>query len=135
MRTAPREVRRKAVAEYRTGRYTQKALADAYGVHARTIANWIRIAEREHRYTSLPRGHRPASFTEEDKRLLAGVIAEHPDFTLRQLREMMDKKCSLQTIRNTLVRLGVKKRYALVNRREEPGHENAGGGKDDEIYL
>jgi transposase len=85
---------------------TQKELADVYGVHEKTIANWVRIAEREQRFTPLPRGHYPEAFTEEDKKALIVILTAQTDLTLEQLRDKMEKNCSLQTIHNTLIRLG-----------------------------
>jgi hypothetical protein len=46
MGTAGQELRQKAVAAFRTGRYTQKEPADVYGVHEKTIEKmWSKVKQ------------------------------------------------------------------------------------------
>ena len=42
MAIASKELRTKAVEAYKTGKFTQQQLADAYGVHYKTIQNWLK---------------------------------------------------------------------------------------------
>jgi transposase len=94
------------LAAYKTGRHTQSHLADIFGVTRKTINNWVRIERTESRGTPLPKGHRRQSFSEQDKQRLALLVTERPDLTLKQLRELMGKDCTLPTVHNTLQRLG-----------------------------
>ena len=118
MGIATQEIRKKAIAAYKTGRYSQRHLADVYGVHIKTIANWIRIERTEQRLSPLPRGHNPEAFNTEDKQSLVQLVRENPHLTLAQIRECLNKSCSLQTIHNTLARLGIRMRkYEPARRR------------------
>jgi transposase len=107
MRILPKEFRQRAIKAYKTGRYTQAHLAEVYGVTRKTINNWLKIERTEQRYESLPRGHRRESFTEEEKKRLILLVEERPDLTLEQLRAMVGKDCTIQTVHNTLRRLGI----------------------------
>lgn len=42
MTIASKELRIKAVEAYKTGKFTQQQLADAYCVHYKTIQNWLK---------------------------------------------------------------------------------------------
>lgn len=62
---------------------------------------------------SLPRGHRAEAFTGAEKARLILIVKANPDLTLEQIREKTGKDCAIQTIHNTLKRLGfiLKKHY------------------------
>jgi len=107
MRIVPKELRQRAIKAYKTGRYTQAHLAEVYGVTRKTINNWLKIERTEHRSEALPRGHRRECFTEEEKKHLLLLVKNRPDLTLKQLRVMTGKNCTIQTIHNTLHRLGL----------------------------
>ncbi|MDR2055629.1 MAG: helix-turn-helix domain-containing protein, partial [Desulfovibrio sp.] len=42
MPTASKDTRERAVEAYKTGRFTQQQLAEAYCVHYKTIQNWLK---------------------------------------------------------------------------------------------
>lgn len=106
MRIISKELRQRALTAYKTGRYTQAHLAEVYGVTRKTIGNWLRIERTEQRVEPLPRGHKRESFSEEEKERLIVLIKQRPDLTLEQIRSIMNQKCTIQTVHNTLRRLG-----------------------------
>ena len=119
MSILPKELRQRAIAAYKTGRYTQLHLAEVYGVTRKTIINWLRIERTEHRSEPLPRGHRRESFTDEEKERLMQLVKERPDLTLEQLRAMVGASCTIQTVHNTLRRLGF-----FLKKLSSPGNKN-----------
>ena len=130
MSIIPKELRQRAIAAYKTGRYTQLHLAEVYGVTRKTISNWLRIERTEHRSEPLPRGHRRESFTDEEKKRLMLFVKERPDLTLEQLLVMVGKDCTIQTVHNTLRRLGFflkklsrpgNRRARMLKKREQSG--------------
>jgi transposase len=107
MRIIIKEIRQRAIAAYKTGRFTQAHLAEVYGVTRKTVSNWLRIERTEHRVEPLPRGHKRESFSAEEKERLILLIKQRPDITLYQIREAMGNKCTIPTVHNTLRRLGL----------------------------
>ncbi|MDR1660075.1 MAG: helix-turn-helix domain-containing protein [Desulfovibrio sp.] len=107
MKTASTETRDLVVKAYTSGIATRKQLAEIFGYHIQSIGNWIRQYEREGRITPHAKGHRKSVFTDEEKRQLAELFKNNTDITLRELRELFDKSCSLVAIHKTVVKLGL----------------------------
>jgi Transposase and inactivated derivatives len=137
MRIITKELRQRALSAYKTGRYTQAHLAEVYGVTRKTISNWLRIERAEQRVEPLPRGHRRESFSGEEKERLVLLVKQRPDMTLEQLRDSMGKDCTIQTVHNTLRRLGffLKKLSAPVNKSVRISKKRANPGLSGERAL
>lgn len=106
MGIASREVREKAVAAYKTGKFSQRKLAEAYGIHYKTLQNWLRADERGEPQTPKPRGHRARIFDQDEEVELVRVISNNTSITLYEIRELFNKDCALSVIHRTLLRLG-----------------------------
>jgi len=106
MAIASKELRVKAVDAYKTGKFTQKQLADAYGVHYKTIQNWLKADARGEDQTPKPRGHRPRIFTESEEKELILILNDNPSITLEDIKLKFNKTCSISVIHRTLQRLG-----------------------------
>ncbi|MDR2503504.1 MAG: IS630 transposase-related protein [Deltaproteobacteria bacterium] len=137
MRIISKELRQRAISAYKTGCYTQEHLAEVYGVARRTIGNWLRIERMEQRMEPLPRGHRRESFSPAEKELLILLMKKQPDMTLEQIRDSMMKTCSIQTVHNTLRRLGffLKKIPAPVNKQVRISGKRAQSVPSDQDML
>lgn len=103
MTIASKELRVKA---YKTGKFTQQQLAVAYGVHYKTIQNWLRADERGEEQTPKPRGHRPRIFNKDEEQELILLINDDPSITLEEIRSRFNKTCSISVVHRTLIRLG-----------------------------
>lgn len=106
MKTATAETRALVVKAYTSGIATRKQLAEIFCYHIQSIGNWIREFEREGRITPHAKGHRKAVFTDEEKVALTELLHHDVDVTLKEIREIFGKTCSLAAIQKTVVKLG-----------------------------
>lgn len=106
MKTANAETRALVVKAYTSGIATRKQLAEIFGYHIQSIGNWIREFESEGRITPHAKGHRKAVFTDEEKVALTELLHHDVDVTLKEIREIFGKTCSLAAIQKTVVKLG-----------------------------
>lgn len=107
MKTACAETRTRVVKAYTSGIATRKQLAEIFGYHIQSIGNWIREYNREGRIAPRPKGHRKSVFTDDEKEKLIEVIKKNTDITLKEIRELFGKSCSLAAIHKTVVKLGL----------------------------
>jgi transposase len=137
MRIVPKDTRQRALAACKTGQYTQEHVAKIYGVCRKTIVNWLKIERTEQRHEPLPRGHKSEAFTDEEKSHLILIVKANPDLTLEQIREKTGKKCSIQTIHNTLKRIGflLKKHYGPANKSVRISKNHVVNGKNGRRKL
>ena len=118
MSIASEEKRKLAIEAYRSGKGTQRQIAELFGVSFRTFCRWWRAYRDEGRTAPLPRGHNPPALDEETIRRLDELIEAHPDWTLEKLRDELGVDCTIVTIHNWAQRLGwryKKNRYVRVN--------------------
>jgi transposase len=106
MKTASVETRALVVKAYTSGTATRKQLSKIFGYHIQSIGNWIREFEREGRLAPHAKGHRKAIFTDEEKTALTELLRRDVDVTLKEIRELFGKTCSLAAIQKTVVKLG-----------------------------
>lgn len=106
MSIATPEIRRIAVEAYLSGKATQQQLADILGFHRTAIVRWIREYKKDGRLEPQTRGHMARAFSVAEKERLAALIKEKPDLTLEEIREILEKNCSLMSIHRELKRLG-----------------------------
>lgn len=67
MAIASKELRVKAVEAYKTGKFTQQQLADAYDIHYKTIQNWLKADVNNEDQIPKKHGCRLRIFTKEEK--------------------------------------------------------------------
>lgn len=106
MGIASKELREKAVAAYKTGKFSQQKLAEAYGIHYKTLQNWLRADEKGEPQIPKTRGHRVRVFDKDEEAELVRVISSNPSITLNEIRELFSKVCNLSVVHRTLLRLG-----------------------------
>jgi transposase len=132
MKTASSETRTLVVKAYTSGIATRKQLAEIFGYHIQSIGNWIRQYKCEGRITPHAKGHRKSVFTDEEKIQLTALFKNNTDITLRELRELFGKSCSLAAIHKTVVKLGFVFKKNVTGkrtgaRRYNPRTEGMGG--------
>lgn len=112
------EIRKRALDAYQTGDYTQAKVAAIFRVSARTFQRWLKKYQEQGSTEPGQRGHRVAVYHGADLRRLDRLIAQHPDATLEELRELTGQSCSLMAVQRAVVRLGyrLKKRCRPANK-------------------
>ena len=119
MSIASEEVRRRAIAAYRSGKGTQQQIAEFFCVGLRTFARWWAQFQQDGQTAPKPRGHNPPALDPEEMKALDRLSRRRSDLTLAQMRDALGKDCSLVTIRNATIRLGwryKKSRYVRVSK-------------------
>lgn len=119
MDIATEGTRQRAIAAYQAGEGTQDQIADMYRITPRTFSRWWRRFQQHGTAAPGGRGHRQAAYVGDDLLALDREVAAHPDATLEQLRERTGKDCSLEAVRQALLRLDwhyKKNRYERVSR-------------------
>ena len=119
MGIATREVRQRAIEAYRSGKGTQQQIADLFGIGLRTFARWWEQYQHHGQLAPRPRGHNPPALDEKEMRALDHLIRKRSDLTLAQMRDALDKSCSLVAIHYATLRLNwryKKSRYERVSK-------------------
>ena len=113
------DLRKRVLADCDAGLGT-KEVAEKYDVSQ----SWVRGLKQRRRETRaiapLPRsGGRPAIIVGKHAGRLKELLKKHPDATLNELHRRLRVKCSLSTVHNTVVAMGVsfkKSRSAPANK-------------------
>ena len=119
MGIATQSVRQRSIEAYRSGKGTQRQIANMYGVGLRTFARWWNQFNYHGQTASRPRGHNPPALNEKEMKALDKLIQKQPDLTLAQMRDALGKDCSLVAIHYATLRLGwryKKSRYVRVSK-------------------
>ena len=106
MSIATEDIRRRAIEAYKVGRVTQAEIAQSYQVDIRTFQRWLARFEKKGEAAPYDRGHRRALFRGKGLAILDGLVQEHPDATLEELREWSEVDCSIMAVKRALDRLG-----------------------------
>ena len=104
MKGQTEEIRKSAVSAYKDGQ-SSRVLSEIFRVTSRTITRWVKEAECG-QSDGKKRGHRPRCLSVEEIEHLDELVREHPDRTLAELRDDLNKQCSLPTIMLSSIRLG-----------------------------
>ena len=88
------DIRKMVIDGYKEGRFTQTEASRITGYSRATIGKWC----RNEAYTSKPRGHRAAAFSDEELSLLAEFLENNKDATLLEIKEHFNKKCSISSV-------------------------------------
>ena len=107
MKRGSEDIRALAVRSVLSKKFSAKQVAEQTGYTLATIYNWIRIYKKEQRLTPKPSGHRQPVFSESEHEQAKALIQEKPDITLVEIREHIQKKCSLDAVHNLCKRLNL----------------------------
>jgi transposase len=106
MSIASKDVRQRAVEAHLNRGLTQAQVARNYNVHITTFQRWLFDFRQSGGYEPKKRGHRPAAFSGAALTALEALVKNHPDATLKELRELSGASVSIITIHHSLQRLG-----------------------------
>jgi transposase len=105
MSIASPEIRKIAVEAYLSGKATQQHLADMLGFHRTAVVRWVREYKKTGKLEPQVRGHMSRTFSSEERERLVAMIRSKPDLTLKEIRGVFSKDCSLMAIHRELKRL------------------------------
>lgn len=104
---ASKDTRERAVAAYKTGEYTQQEVAKMFGVHYKTIANWLKFDALGLEQKPLERGHPKRILNDYDLQVIALKLEAEPSATINDLMECTGKICSQSVYSRALSELGL----------------------------
>jgi transposase len=105
MSIASPEIRKIAIEAYLSGKASQQQIADLLGFHRTAIVRWVREYKKDGKLEPHVRGHRPRTFSLEERERLITLIKDKPDLTLEEIRAFFKKSCSLMAVHRELKRL------------------------------
>ena len=85
------EVRQKAVHAITRLDYSERQVAEIFGVSTRTIRRWVTQYKEEGQLAPKPHGHKKALFSADDVARVRELLLEQPDMTLEELRQYSDR--------------------------------------------
>lgn len=103
---ASKDTRDRAVAAYKTGNYTQAQVGEMYGVHYKTVANWMKADAEGREQIPREKGHARGILSPEDLEKIDEIMTANPSTTLNDLRRLVGKACSLPVYSRALKKLG-----------------------------
>jgi transposase len=132
-RTISLDLRERILAAYDEGEGTREDIAKRFRVSLGLVKKLLQ--QRRHTGDIQARHHRAGRkpiLVAEHQRQFRALLAEKPDLTLRELREVLSLQCSVQAIHVVLVKLGLsykKRLFAPANKTApmSPAHGNDGG--------
>jgi transposase len=111
------EIRERALDASQTGDYTQEEVAAIFRVSTRTFQRWLKQYQEHGSTAPAKRGHRVAVYRGAGLRRLDRLIAQNPDATLEELRELTGQSCSLMAVQRAVVRWGYRLKKNAVGQR------------------
>jgi transposase len=105
MKPHPLEFRQRIVAAVDQQEHTIEEVATLFGVSERYVYQLLKLRRETGDLSPLPHGGGAVPKLDEAKLLeLAGLVAEFPDATLDELRELLRRRCRLSVSLNTVWR-------------------------------
>src|SRR5687768_1742617 len=93
MKSYSNDLRRRIVAAYETGDYSQDEIAELFGVCQKTVSNFVTRYEQTGSADQLARGGgRKARLNDESRDFLRRQVAQDNDLTLAQLCQKLKEK-------------------------------------------
>ena len=135
-RTTSLDLRERILAAYDEGEGTREDIAKRFRVSLGMVKKLLQ--QRRHTGDIKARHHRAGRkplLVAEHQRQFRTLLAEKPDLTLRELRELLSLKCSVQAIHVVLLKMGLsyKKRRSAPASKTVPSlrtrAESGDGGK------
>jgi transposase len=122
MKPHPLEFRQRIVAAVDQQEYTIEEVAALFGVSERYVYQLLKLRRETGDLSPLPHGGGAPPKLDEAKLLeLAGLVAEFPDATLDELRELLRRRCRVSVSINTVWRALQQIDFTLKKSRDEPG--------------
>ena len=119
MKPYSEDLRKAAVTAYRQGGKSQSEIAALFGIHYKTLQNWLRMHDAGLPQKPLGKGHRPRILGSEHLENIRNEILKNNSLTVWELRKIIGINCSLGVYKRALKELGFsykKNGYALRNK-------------------
>ena len=119
MKPYSEDLRKAAVAAYRQGGKSQSEIAALFGIHYKTLQNWLRMDEAGLQQKPQGKGHRPRILGSEQLENIRNEILKNNSLTVWELRKIIGINCSLGVCKRALKELGFsykKNGYTLRNK-------------------
>ena len=106
MKSYSNDLRRRIVAAYETGDYSQEEIAELFGVCQKTVSNFVTRFEQTGSADQLPRGGgRQARLKEQAHDFIRREVAQDNDITLAQLCQNVEAKFNTSISTSAMCRL------------------------------
>jgi transposase len=106
MKSYSNDLRRKIVAAYETGDYSQDEIAELFGVCQKSVSNFVRRHDQTGTPDKLPRGGgRQAQLDEPARQVIRDLLKASNHLTLAQLCQQIDEKCKKRVSSPTMSRV------------------------------
>ena len=121
MNPYPVELRQRIVAAVEQKSHTIEEIAEIFGVTQRYVYKLLKLRRETGDLTPLPHGGgAPAKLNQAKLLKLAELVAEFPDATLEELRELLRRRCRLSVCLNTVWRALREINFTLKKSRAAP---------------
>jgi transposase len=122
MKPYPLELRQRIIEAVDQQRGTRAEIAEWFSVSERYVYQLLQLRHTSGDLAPRPHGGGAAAKLDEAKRLqLADLVAEFPDATLDELRQLLRRRCRLQVCINTVWRALQRLDWTLKKRAAAPG--------------
>jgi transposase len=106
MKSYSNDLRRRIVAAYETGDYSQDELAELFGVCQKTVSNFVNRHFQTGSADQLAHGGgRQAQLNEQARDFIAGQVKQDNDATLAQLCQQLEEKFKTKVSQSTMSRV------------------------------
>lgn len=95
MKQASRDTRERAVAAYKAGGHSQGEVASMFGIHYKTLQNWLKVDAAGEDQVPKMRGHPKRAFSPDIMQQIHDYLQNDSSITLRQMRELIGIDCSI----------------------------------------
>lgn len=119
MKPYSEDLRKAAVTAYRQGGKSQSEIAALFGIHYKTLQNWLRMDDAGLEQKPQGKGHRPRILDPEQLENIRDAILKNNSLTVWELRKIIGISCSLGVYKRALKELGFsykKNGYTLRNK-------------------
>jgi transposase len=115
------DMRCKVLEAYQNGEGSVEEVASNFGVSTSFVDRLLKRYRETGLIDPKPPGQgNPPSFTEEDCTKLKSYLQDNPDATLKEMRDYCGVDCSLETVSQTLKRLGITRKKNAKSIRTGP---------------
>ena len=134
MKTTSLDLRRRIVAAYDEGKWTQEEVAKRFRVSLGLVKKLVLQRRRTGRIEARHRfSGRKAKLLPERGEELKGLVAKEPDITLAEIKGRLGLACTIPAIHQVLVKLGLtykKRRFMRPNKTGRTSRKSDAGGSE-----
>jgi transposase len=106
MKSYSNDLRRRIVAAYESGDYSQDEIAELFGVCQKTVSNFVRRKDETGSPDRLPRGGgRQPQLNEQVRQFIAEMVKENSHARLAHLCQHVDQQFNKKVSQSTMCRL------------------------------